>query len=123
MSRLWRVLLIVVLLCGLTPVASVSAGVALPPNCQELHPDPSSPEVYLICLPPHLPATFDLVVFAHGYVPPGAPMTQYYTQLQLSDGQFLPLVVNGLGHAFASTSYSKNGLAVKEGLADTVRLV
>jgi pimeloyl-ACP methyl ester carboxylesterase len=127
MSRLFRVLLIASLLAALAPVlpAAAQSGI-LPPNCQEIQPDLASPEVYLICLPwppTTPPPQFDLVVFAHGYVPPGASMTKYYEQLQLSDGKFLPLVANGLGYAFASTSYSKNGLAVKEGLADTMRLI
>ena len=125
MSRLWRMLLIAALVCGLLPAAPALADVTLPPNCQEIDPDlnPSTPEIYLVCLPLAVPPQFDVVVFAHGYVPPGAPMTKYYEQLQLSDGQFLPLVANGLGYVYASTSYHKNGLAVKEGLADTVQLV
>jgi pimeloyl-ACP methyl ester carboxylesterase len=77
----------------------------------------------LICVPPNWADPFDVVVFAHGYVPPGASMTQYYEQLTLSDGQFLPNLANGLGYAFISSSYTKNGLAVKEGLADTLRLI
>ena len=43
-------------------------------------------------------------------------------QLQLG-GLYVPDVVNFMGYAFATTSYSANGLAVREGLADLVDLV
>jgi pimeloyl-ACP methyl ester carboxylesterase len=126
MSRLFRVLLIASLLVGLAPVLPVAAQPDLPPNCS-LIPVPNSIEVYLICLPwppTTPPQQFDLVVFAHGYVPPNeTSMTKYIEQMWLSDGTFLPSLANSMGYAFASTSYTKNGLAVKEGLADTVRLI
>jgi len=122
MLRLLRVILIVVLLGGVLPAVPAAADTVLPPSyCQEV--PQSINESYLICVPPNWTDPFDVVVFAHGYVPPGAPITQYYEQLILSDGQFLPNLANGLGYAFISTSYTKNGLAVKEGLADTVRLI
>jgi pimeloyl-ACP methyl ester carboxylesterase len=123
MSRLLRAVLIVVLLGGVLPAAPALADTPLPPSfCVEV-PQPPGEEVYLICVPPNWKAPYDVVVFAHGYVPPGAPMTQYYEQLMLSGDTFLPNLANGLGYAFISTSYTKNGLAVKEGLADTLRLI
>ena len=123
MVRLWRVVLIVVLLGGVLPAVPAQADTSLPPSfCVEV-PQPPSDEIYLICVPPDWSEPFDVVVFAHGYVPPGAPMTQYYEQLRLPGDQFLPNLANSLGYAFISTSYTKNGLAVKEGLADTVRLI
>jgi pimeloyl-ACP methyl ester carboxylesterase len=126
MLRGFRVLLIVSLLVGLAPVLPAAAQPVLPPNCSLL-PVPDSIEIYLICLPwppTTPPPQFDLVVFAHGYVPPNeTSMTKYIEQMILSDGTFLPSLANSLGYAFASTSYTKNGLAVREGLADTVRLI
>ena len=126
MFRWFRVLLIVSLLVGLAPVIPAAAQQGLPSNCS-LVPVPNSIEVYLICLPwppTAPPPQFDLVVFAHGYVPPNeTSMTKYIEQLLLPDGTFIPSLVNSMGYAFASTSYTKNGLAVKEGLADTVRLI
>jgi pimeloyl-ACP methyl ester carboxylesterase len=125
MLRVFRITLIASLLIGLAPVLPAAAEADLPSNCA-LMPIPNSVEVYLICLPwppTTPPPQFDLVVFAHGYVPPGASMVQYLEQLVLPDGTFLPSLANGLGYAFVSTSYTKNGLAVKEGLADTLRLV
>jgi pimeloyl-ACP methyl ester carboxylesterase len=122
MSRLLRFALIVVLLGGVLPAVPAAADTVLPPSYCQQFPQPGS-EIYLICVPPNWTEPFGVVVFAHGYEPPGAPMTQYYEQLILGDGQFLPNVANGLGYAFISTSYTKNGLAVKEGLADTLRLI
>jgi hypothetical protein len=126
MLRVFRILLIASLLLGLAPVVPAAAEPGLPPNCTLL-PVPGSVEVYLICLPwppTTPPPQFDLVVFAHGYVPPiETSMTKYIEQMLLPDGTFLPGLANGLGYAFASTSYTKNGLAVKEGLADTLRLI
>ncbi len=123
MLRLFRAILIIMLLGGFLPTAPAAADTALPPSfCVQVPQLPSS-EIYLICVPPNWSYPYNVIVFAHGYVPPGAPMTQYYEQLILADGQFLPNVANGLGYAFISTSYSKNGLAVKEGLDDTFKLI
>ncbi len=38
-------------------------------------------------------------------------------------GKFLPDLVTGMGYAFAVTSYSKDGLAIVQGVADVVDLV
>lgn len=65
----------------------------------------------------------DLVVFAHGYVAPGEPLAIPYDQLELPDGTSIPEIVTGLGFAFATTSYRKNGLAVVEGVDDVTDLV
>jgi pimeloyl-ACP methyl ester carboxylesterase len=65
----------------------------------------------------------DLVIFAHGYVAPQVPLAIPEDQLVLPDGTSIPGIVNGLGYAFATTSYSKNGLAVKEGVFDIIDLV
>jgi pimeloyl-ACP methyl ester carboxylesterase len=65
----------------------------------------------------------DLVLYAHGYVAfngsPGIPEDQ----LKLPDGTSVPGIINGLGFAFATTGYSKNGLAVLEGVDDLLDLV
>lgn len=61
-----------------------------------------------------------VVYFAHGYVPVDQPLDFYY--LNLPDGTFLPELVQSLGYAFATTSYSVNGLAVIEGVAEMKEL-
>ncbi len=63
----------------------------------------------------------ELVVFAHGYVAPNQPLDFY--NLILADGTPLPLVVQSLGYAFATTSYRQNGLAILEGVEDIRQLV
>jgi len=76
----------------------------------------------LICMPKAWNG--DLVVFAHGYVAPtGRPPVIPLDQLQLPDGTSIPAVVTGLGFAFATTSYSVDGLAILEGVGDLEKLV
>jgi pimeloyl-ACP methyl ester carboxylesterase len=71
----------------------------------------------------------DLVIFAHGYVPVTAPLDIPWSQMtfvkNVGTGEFttLPREVNDMGFAFATTSYSVNGLAVTQGVDDVVDLV
>ncbi len=64
----------------------------------------------------------ELVIFAHGYVAENRPVEIPEGQLQIDDSTSLPDVFLNMGYAFATTSYSKNGLAVKEGIADLADL-
>jgi pimeloyl-ACP methyl ester carboxylesterase len=73
--------------------------------------------LYRICIPNQWNG--DLVVYAHGYVAPQLPLSIPDDQI---GGASISQTVNQLGYAFATTSYSKNGLAIKEGLADVVDL-
>jgi len=104
-------------------VAAASTGFAQSSQCD---PDETQPSgaVTRICMPAAVPWNGDLVVFAHGYVSPtaGAPAIPE-DQLTLPDGTSLPGIVNGLGFAFATTSYSKNGLAIVEGVRDVREVV
>jgi pimeloyl-ACP methyl ester carboxylesterase len=100
--------------------APLSAGVCDPDGTQ------SSGAIYRICMPtaPGNPAwNGDLLIFAHGYVSPTKPIGIPEDQLKLSDDTSLPEAVNALGYAFATTSYSVNGLAIRQGVADLVDLV
>jgi pimeloyl-ACP methyl ester carboxylesterase len=63
----------------------------------------------------------ELVVFAHGYVAFDQPLGFYH--LTFGDGLTLPAVAQGLGYAFATTSYRQNGLAILEGVDDIRELV
>jgi len=77
----------------------------------------------LICVPP-TGWNGDLVVFAHGYVAPTGGAAQIpLDQLELSDRTSIPGIVMGLGFAFATTSYSDDGLAIVEGVQDVTNLV
>jgi len=119
--RIMHVLLIcAILLAGLgTATAPVTHAES---NCE---PDgrQASGAVYRICMPAEGEWNGDLVVYAHGYVAFNEPIAIPEDQLSIPDGPSLPEMVNGLGFAFAATSYSVNGLAVQEGLADLVDLV
>ena len=84
----------------------------------------ASGAVYRICMPPNWWWNGDLVIYAHGYVAATEPVAIPEDQLCLpGDGPCLPDIINVLGYAFATTSYSTNGLAVEEGVADVVDLV
>jgi pimeloyl-ACP methyl ester carboxylesterase len=74
----------------------------------------------LICVPTN-GWNGSLVVFAHGYVSPFAPLE--FANLELPDGTRLPELVQQLGFAFATTSFRQNGLAILEGVDDIVDLV
>ncbi len=78
---------------------------------------------YRICMPGYMPWNGDLLVYAHGYVPASAPIAIPEDQLYLPDSTYIPDAANLLGYAFATTSYSVNGLAIEPGLADLVDLV
>jgi pimeloyl-ACP methyl ester carboxylesterase len=63
----------------------------------------------------------ELVVYAPGYTPPQLPLNFYY--LNTPDGASVPLLVQSLGYAFATTTFRKNGLAILEGADDIRNLV
>jgi len=81
----------------------------------------TSGAIYRICMPSSWNG--DLIVYAHGYMAPNQPVRIPEEQLHLPDGTYIPDAVNLLGYAFATTSYSTNGLAVRQGLSDLVDLV
>lgn len=62
-----------------------------------------------------------LVVFAHGYVAFNEPLG--FQNLTLPDGTPIPMLIQALGFAFATTSYRQNGLAILEGVEDVRELV
>lgn len=64
----------------------------------------------------------DVIVFAHGYVPVGAPAGTWLEQLMLPDGASLPALLNGLGFGFAASGFGADGLAIVQGEADTYAL-
>lgn len=116
-----RVLLVGAILFSTSAVAAVPA-VRAESYCE---PDgqQDSGAIYRICMPAPGDWNGDLVVYAHGYVAFNEPIAIPEDQLGLPDGPSLPEIVNELGFAFATTSYSVNGLAVKEGIADLLDLV
>jgi pimeloyl-ACP methyl ester carboxylesterase len=95
--------------------AAAAAGTCEPDRLQ------ASGAVYRICMP--LTWNGDLVLFAHGYVGFDEPVAIPEDQLVLPDGTSVPDLINRLGYAFATTSYSTNGLAVLQGIEDLLDLV
>ena len=81
----------------------------------------SSGSIYRICMPT-AGYNGNLVVWAHGFQDSGTPVSIPEDQLCVNDF-CLPDIVNGLGFAFATNSYSKTGLAVRQGEADILDLV
>ena len=78
-------------------------------------------QLILICIPPNWNGV--LVVYAHGYVAPQAPLALPLGELTLSDGTSVPAVLLSQGFAFATSSYSKNGYAVEQAGNDLNALV
>jgi hypothetical protein len=121
MSRRATVRGTLALLLGLASAALATASTpALPPSCSE--PVVHEGAQVLVCVPAGWNGS--LVVFAHGYVAPtGAAPVIPRDQLELPDGTSLPGLVTGLGFAFATTSYSDDGLAIVPGVQDVKELV
>ena len=117
-SWLRGILISALLLIGLPN--PVTAATRAPYAC-EADGTQTSGAIYRICMP-DLFWNGDLILFAHGYVSPTLPVGIPEGQLNLN-GTSVPAAVTSLGYAFAVTSYSANGLAVKEGVADVIDLV
>jgi len=63
-----------------------------------------------------------LVVWAHGFQDAGTPVE--IPEDQLCIGDFcIPEIINSLGFGFATNSYAKTGMAIKQGKADILDLV
>jgi len=115
MLRALRLLLFVGLFATL---ASASSPI---PGCTEYSGPDTNGSIYLIC--PAANPNADLVIFAHGFVPPLLPVGIPYDQLVLPDGTSIPGLFQSLGMAFVATSYPTNGLAITEGVDDVKHVV
>lgn len=76
---------------------------------------------YRICMP-ITNWNGDLIVYAHGYVKPTAPIEIPEDQLELG-GFSIADLITAQGFAFATTSYRRNGLTILEGIDDLLELV
>jgi len=85
--------------------------------------DPKNPadQLIVICIPPDWNGR--LIVYAHGFVPPQAPLELPADELTLPDGTFVPNLFLSEGFAFATSSFYKNGVAVEQGARDLNRLL
>ncbi|HEY3311254.1 MAG TPA: hypothetical protein VGK00_06395 [Anaerolineales bacterium] len=127
MSKWIKISLAIMLVFAMTPLASVSAQAITDCTFSGSH---SNGATYCITMPTPPPFELwnhDLMIYAHGYVAPTAPLEIPWSQMTFSNGAggtiTLPFLVNNMGFAFATTSYSENGLAVKQGVADILDLI
>jgi hypothetical protein len=78
---------------------------------------------YVVVMPdPAICFNGDIILFAHGYVVPGSPAAAWLSQLALPDGTSIPGLLNSYGFGFAASSFSKDGLAIVQGIQDTKAL-
>lgn len=82
----------------------------------------SSGAIYRICMPPETRYNGSLIIWAHGYVDFTKPVEIPESHMCFG-GVCISDIANALGFGFATTSYSVNGLAVRQGLADVIDLV
>jgi len=109
-----RFVLALALTLGFASAAS-AASVCDPDGLQ------ASGSVYRICMPSG-PYNGMLVVWAHGFQDAGEPVGIPEDQLCFDDF-CIPTLINDLGFAFATNSYSKTGLAIRQGKDDILDLV
>lgn len=89
-----------------------------------LYAGADGPAQYVISMPsPANCYNGQMIFFAHGFVAPGSPANAWLSQLVLPDGTSIPGLVNSFGFGFAASSFSKDGLAILEGVQDTSALV
>lgn len=127
-QRHWLRIVLALLMAALPLLAApLASSPVLASSPAQEPPDPERPNacsegvqssgaLYQVCVP-ESGWNDDLVVYAHGYV----SITETL-RLPPESSQIQP-VVNSLGYAYATTSYSVNGLAIKDGMADLLDLV
>ncbi len=120
MARWGKLLIVLVLVLTMVPVLPALAQTGIVCDYYGVHGNGAK---YCITLPSEGDWNGDLVIFAHGYVSVREPLEIPWDQLILPDGTPMPAIVNDLGYAFATTSYSENGLAVVRGVIDILDLV
>ena len=125
MRRLFSATLLILTVFTLLLVLPGPARSQWPSVCKESSlpsHDPKYPEdqLIIICIPPDWNG--QLVMYAHGYVPPQLPLALPVNELTV-DGVFIPSVFIAENFAFATTSFHKNGVAIEQGAKDLNRLL
>ncbi len=127
MTRWMRAGLVIIFLLAVVPVIPAQAQSNV--DCL-FYGEHSEGAAYCITMPPPPPYGMwngDLVIFAHGYVSVNEPVDIPWSQMTFSDGVggviTMPFLLNSMGYAFATTSYSENGLVVQQGIADILDLI
>lgn len=106
------------ILCG----SLFACTVAFPASHCEPDGIQGSGSVYRICMPDPGAYNGRLIIWAHGFQDANVPVGIPEDQLQ-AGSQSIQAFVNDLGFGFATNSYSKTGLAVRQGMADILDLV
>ncbi len=129
MKNIIRLILVLTLVAAILPVGSAAAKrPPADPVCAQVATElgASYESIWLdgaiTCVMYPALWNHDIVVFAHGYVDAREPIGIPWSQLNTTQPS-LPELVLKLGYAFGTTSYSTNGLAVKQGVVDIVNLV
>ena len=109
----WTLVFVGVLVWGWTAAGQMTC---LPDGMQ------ASGSIYRICLPPANKYNHQLVIWCHGFQDAGTPVQIPEDQLTFGDVS-IPDLITGLGFGFATNSYSKTGLAVRQAMDDVLDLV
>lgn len=114
------------LIAGISPPHTTAAAPANPTTlpCNPQNGIQPSGAIYRICMP--LPNRYNgqLIIWAHGYVNPDEELHIPEDQLcPFEGGPCINEIANLLGFGFATTSYRKNGLAIKQGIQDILELI
>ena len=119
-------LLVPMLIITLVIPRLTQAQIDLPQGCEQSSLPSNdlkypSDQLILICRPPNWNG--DLIVYAHGYVPPQAPLVLPLAELILPDETFVPEAFLAQGFAFITSSYHKNGAATEQAIHDLLDLI
>lgn len=110
--------IIVLVICLIWVAASPAKG----DNCGE-DGIQSTGSKYRICMPlERVEYNGKLVIWAHGFQDATDPVQIPEDQLSLGDFS-IPEVITSLGYGFATNSYRKTGLAVRQGYDDILDLI
>lgn len=118
-GRAWLATLALALGCGgdNAQAPSVDQGEPVVAGCSDAT-IAATGALYRVCFPQTWNG--ELVLFAHGYVSAAEPLAVPDDQL---NGQPISQLVNGLGYAYATTSYRANGLVADLAADDMAQLV
>jgi hypothetical protein len=83
-------------------------------ECVVIDPYSTNDELYLICVPENWNG--ELILYAHGYVAVSEP------GLTFAEGEELAPLATTLGFAFATTTFSANGLHIQQGIDEILLL-
>jgi pimeloyl-ACP methyl ester carboxylesterase len=118
-GRAWPPALALLLACGGgdSQAPPVDEGQPVAAGCEDATLATTG-ALYRVCFPQSWNG--ELVLYAHGYVSAAEPLAIPEAQL---GGQPISQVVNGLGYAYAATSYRANGLVADLAADDVAQLV